>query len=267
MESSIFIALIPVIFSLVLIVITRKTVLSLLLGALIGSFLVNRDSLLGVPGYIFDSVVQALGNPWHYSALVFTISLGGVAALLQAGRGLSRLFSGVKSRRQLEVRSIGLGLLCFFDGLANSLLIGRLVRPEADRVGMSREKLAYIADTTSSAIACLAPVSTWIAMQLGLINKVFNERELSGSPYSIFLKSIPVNFYCLFSLLLLIGITLKGRDFGPMKNTVSKKPEGEDAEAPKGDLLPALYTIVILLLSVPALYYLMEVEVILPFSF
>jgi tetracycline resistance efflux pump len=65
----------------------------------------------------------------------------------------------------------GLGFVCFFDGLANSLLVGKTMLEPATRLGVSREKLAYIVDSTSSAVACVAIMSTWIAYQLSMIRE------------------------------------------------------------------------------------------------
>ncbi|MEC7235109.1 MAG: Na+/H+ antiporter NhaC family protein, partial [Verrucomicrobiota bacterium] len=89
-----------------------------------------------------------------------------------------------------------------------------LLRSAADRCGVSREKLAYLADTTASAVACLAFISTWIAFQLSMIYEGF---VLSGqsevSAYSYFFKSLPANFYCWFALIL--ALVCIWRDFNP----------------------------------------------------
>ena len=69
-------------------------------------------------------------------------------------------------KRRVQWAAYLLGLVCFFDGLANAMLVGRLMRSSAARVGLSGQKLAYLVDSTSSAVACLAVVSTWIAYQL-----------------------------------------------------------------------------------------------------
>ena len=260
-----WLAIIPVILSLVLIITTKRTTVSLLSGFVLGALIFQWEDLTQLPAYLAETALNAISSPWHYSALIFTILLGGFGSLIQAGGGLQRLFHKTTSVRGLQLRTIGLGLLCFFDGLASGVIIARVVQPIADRIGLSREKLAYLADTTSSAIACIAPVSTWIAMQLGLIGTVLSARDLDTSPYALFLHSIPLNFYCLLSLVLAVGLAVTGYDYGPMARTSANKPEGKKSAA-QSSLAPALISLIALLLSIPVLYYCFEVDALLPFS-
>lgn len=241
--------------------------MALLCGALLGGGIVVFKGKANPIHYFGELIWSSLSNSWHYSALIFTIVLGGFAALLQAGGGLSRLFQKVDSIRSLEVRVVGLGFLCFFDGLANSLLLGRLVRPIADRVGVTRERLAYLADSTSSAVACLAPISTWIAMQLGLLNKVIVEREMQVSPYSIFLKSIPLNFYCLLSLGLVLTLVITGKNFGSMAKTTPHPPEEKSSGEQTGSLAVPLISVLSLIVGIPLLYYLFSESEYFPITF
>src|SRR5690606_10093058 len=112
------------------------------------------------------------------------------------------LLRGGESPMRLQAGAAGLGLVCFFDGLANSVLVGRLVSPLAERHGVSRVKLAYIADATSSAVACVAFLSTWIAYQLSMIREGFAQLGQETNPYAWFLRSLPYNYYCWFTLLM-----------------------------------------------------------------
>lgn len=267
MELSTFITILPVIVSLALILITRKTVIALLVGALIGAIIANFEAPSSIPNHLWNALYTSLKSDWHYSAIFFTICLGAFASLLEAGGGLNKIFKNVSTRKSLELRTIGLGLICFFDGLASSVLIARLVRPMADRLGLPREKVAYLADSTSSAIACIAPISTWIAMQLGLISVVLSERALEASPYSIFLKSIPYNFYCIFTLLLTITLALKGKDYGPMATAQPVAIPSEEEQPSKSNLTAPLLSICILLISIPVLYYIFETPSFFPISF
>ena len=95
----------------------------------------------------------------------------------------------------------------FFDGLASALLTGRALRPISDQTGVSRAKLAYIVDSTGSAVACVAIMSTWIAYQLSMIREGYLVAGIEGTePFLLFIFSIPRNFYCWFTLLLVFFI-------------------------------------------------------------
>ncbi len=105
----------------------------------------------------------------------------------------------------------------FFDDYANTLIVGGTMRPITDRLRVSREKLAYIVDSTAAPIACLAFVTTWIGYQVGLIgNAVDKLPGYDEGAYSIFLGSIPYSFYPILALFFVFAITLTKRDFGPM---------------------------------------------------
>jgi tetracycline resistance efflux pump len=121
-----------------------------------------------------------------------------------------------REKVRTETALMGLGFLCFFDGLANSMVVGRVGRRLAAKAGTSPVKLAYIADTTSSAVACVALISTWIAFQLSMIAEAFAAVGQDVNPYQVFLRSIPLNFYCWFALVLLAVAIRRQFHPGPM---------------------------------------------------
>ena len=123
-----------------------------------------------------------------------------------------------KLTKKVEWSAFFLGTLCFFDGLASSLLAGRALRPLADKTGVSRAKLAYLVDSTGSAVACVAIMSTWIAYQLSMIREGFLAAKIEDSqPFMLFLYSVPRNFYCWFTLILVVLTIRKSLNFGAMK--------------------------------------------------
>lgn len=202
-------ALWPAFCALVLIVATRKAAIGLGGGLVAGVLLLHFEAPMEAPRALFaDFVFPALGGSWHVGAIVFTLVLGAFAGLLEKSGGfdtlLRRLLAGARSPQKRLLGSVyGIGLLCFFDGLANSLLTGRIARPLADRTGVSRERLAWVVDSTSSPVACVAFISTWIATQLSLIQQGLAEATFPVDPYALYFQSIPANPYCLLTLLLI----------------------------------------------------------------
>lgn len=218
----------PSLLALVAVFLTRRVLFGLLLGALAGAVLLSGGNpVAAVLGFFPDHLFPSFQSSWKVGALLFTLLLGGFAALIERGGGLRTLMarvargSGQAPARRFQFASMGLGLVCFFDGLANSMLIGRVTRSMADRIGVSRVRMAYLVDSTSSAVACVAFISTWIAFQLSLISQGLERVATPGradpGPYALFFQSIPVNFYCLFTLVLL-GVSI-GSNFviGPMR--------------------------------------------------
>jgi Na+/H+ antiporter NhaC len=144
-----------------------------------------------------------------------------------------------------------LGISIFFDDYANTLIVGNTMRPVTDRLRISREKLAYIVDSTAAPISCLAFVTTWIGYEVGLVGTAIEGIEgFNQGAYSVFLNSIPYSFYPLLALLFVFVVAYSRRDFGPMydaekraretgevlgKNAkVDGAAEGEELEPPEG---------------------------------
>lgn len=212
----------PPLVALAVIAATRHALAGLLAGGFAGAvILAGGDPWQAYLAVFSDHLAPSLASTWKTGALLFTLVLGGFAAVLERGGGfrtlLERLVRGRgDADRRFQAAALGLGLLCFFDGLANSMMVGRVGRDLADRCGTARVKLAYIVDSTSSAVACVALVSTWIAFQLAMIKEGFALAGREVNPYAEFLSSLPANFHCWFTLVLL-GVSVAARfDPGPM---------------------------------------------------
>ena len=268
----------PSLAALAMVLISRSALIGLLIGAVCGALLLAGGSFLGtIEQLVLNQFWPIFGSSWKLSAMLFTLILGGFVALVEAGGGLQGLVkkllgSGRAPHKRMQTTVFGFGLLVFFDGLANTMLIGRLLRSAADRCGVSREKLAYLADTTGSAVACLAFISTWIAFQLSMIREGFllaGKGEVSA--YSYFFKSLPANFYCWFALMLALACIW--REFNPGSMGVAERaarerpaPFGPEEAVQAGHWGLAIIPIAVLTLSIPTLTYVIGSEALLPFS-
>lgn len=262
--------------ALTVVLVSRSALVGLLAGAGCGAILLSGGSLLAVlEQLVLRQFWPIFGSSWKLSAMLFTLILGGFVALVEAGGGLQGLVRRLLGTRRaphkrMQTTVFGFGLLVFFDGLANTMLIGRLLRSAADRCGVSREKLAYLADTTGSAVACLAFVSTWIAFQLSMIREGFALAGQEASAYGYFFRSLPTNYYCWFALTL--ALVCVWREFNPgsmgaaeaKARTVVKEIEESEVRASHWGM--AIIPIAVLTLSIPVLTYLIGSEVLLPFS-
>lgn len=272
-----WLSLVPSGAALLVVFITRSALVGLLVGAMCGALLVSNGApLAAVKQLALQQFWPIFGSSWKLSAILFTLILGGFVALVEAGGGLQGLVhrllgSGRAPHKRMQFTVFGFGLLVFFDGLANTMLIGRLLRSAADRCGVSRQKLAYLADTTGSAVACLAFISTWIAFQLSMIHEGFALVGREVSAYAYFFKSLPFNYYCWFALLLaLVSIT---REFNPGSMGKAERA-ARDMPVRDEDTSPihanhwglAIVPILVLTFSIPLLTYVIGAESLLPFS-
>jgi tetracycline resistance efflux pump len=216
----------PSVLAVGLAFVTRDIYLSLFLGAFSGALLLHggnpwaafHDLLLG-------RLIPSLTDRWNISVLIFTLLMGGFVEVLNRNGGMAaltvRVMGQSRSPRRAGLGAYFMGWLVFFDGLASSMLAGKTLRPIADRAGLSREKLAFVVDSTSAPIAGLALLSTWVAYEMsvirqGLANTGDAALAEAVAPFSWLVLSLPFRFYNWFMLLLVFLLIWLMRDWGPM---------------------------------------------------
>ncbi|ADE53464.1 Na+/H+ antiporter NhaC family protein [Coraliomargarita akajimensis] len=266
--------------ALLVVLVARSAWIGLLSGAIAGSLLIHGNPLDGLVAFLSHQLLPIFTSPWKLSAIAFTLILGGFVALIEAGGGLQALVrkllgAGSAPAKRMQFTVLGFGLLVFFDGLANTMLIGRLLRSAADRSGVSRVKLAYLADATGSAVACLAFISTWIAFQLSMIREGLDAVGMEASAYHLFFKSIPTNFYCWFALVMVFVCIVREFNPGPMARYEREARAAKSAPAARLETVPsrketawwkALIPIAVLALSIPLISYWIGADEPWPFS-
>jgi Na+/H+ antiporter NhaC len=232
-DSTMVRSLWPAVVAVSSILVLRNAAFGLGCGLVAGAIVITGGDVVAAPRVLLaDHVFPALQGPWRVGALVFTLLLGAFAGLLEHSGGFAtlmhRLMSGSRDAgRRVLGGTYVVGLLCFFDGLASSLLAGRIARPLADRAGVSRERLAWVVDSTASPVACVAFISTWIATQLSLIDQGLQGAGFAADPYTMFFKSVPANAYCLLTLLLVPLAIWTGYQPRAMRRFQPVAPEDE----------------------------------------
>ena len=231
-----WITILPPILAILLAFITKEVVSSLLSGLLLGVMIVQyqKDQWLGVlqsPFVLIDTYLpqSVVPNPesgqvdrGHISILIFSVMIGGVSMLVQKNGGMSALvhklsrFANTKKKSQMLTYLMG--ILIFFDDYANTLIVGNTTRGLARKFKISKEKMAYLVDSTAAPIAALAFATTWIGAELTYISdSTKGLLDLEKSAYALFLSSIPYSFYAILTLVFIPLIVMKNIDFGPMK--------------------------------------------------
>ena len=219
--------LIPPAVAIVLAFMTKNVVVSLFVGILSGSFILNIQGI-----NIFGSLVQAfldllnralgsLADPWNAGIILQVLAIGGVINLVAKMGGAKAIAEALakraKTSKSTQLTTWLLGLLVFFDDYANALIVGPIMRPVADKMKISRERLAFIIDATAAPIAGLAIISTWIGLEVVLINDAFVGIGVEVDAFGVFLNTIPYRFYNILILAFIVITTLLMKDFGPMR--------------------------------------------------
>jgi len=203
----------------------RQIIPALFIGIWTGAWALNGFTLAGLGIGLLESfqvyIVSALADADHAAVILFSAMIGGMVGLITKNGGLAGVVETIvrfaDSARRASMATVALGMTIFFDDYANTLVVGNTMRPITDKHRISREKLAYLVDSTAAPIACIALVTTWIGYQVGLIRSALEGiPELDLNAYFVFLNAIPYSFYPLFALVLVFGVVWSGRDFGPM---------------------------------------------------
>ena len=233
--------LIPPLVAIVLAFITKNVVISFFIGILSGSFIINISgsnpfaALINAFLDVVDRAVGSLADPWNAGIILQVLAIGGVINLV-AKMGGAKAIAEALARKAKTAKSTQLitwfaGLLVFFDDYANALIIGPMMRPVADKMKISRERLAFIIDATAAPIAGLAIVSTWIGLEVGLIGDAFNGIGVEADAFGVFLNTIPYRFYNILILVFIVITSLLLKDFGPMRKAEIRARQGRSLDS------------------------------------
>ncbi|MGI9325815.1 MAG: Na+/H+ antiporter NhaC family protein [Pseudomonadales bacterium] len=203
----------------------RQVIPALFISIWFGTFLIIGPALSNLLPSLLQSVstytVKAVTDSGNATLMVFTFMIGGLVALISRNGGtrgiVAQITGWANSRQRGQLATYFMGLLFFFDDYANTLVVGKTMRPVTDVLKISREKLAYLVDSTAAPVATLALISSWIGFQLGLIDDAIKKiPTLEANAYAVFLNSLGYNFYPILTLLFVALVAYTGRDFGPM---------------------------------------------------
>lgn len=228
-----FISVIPAVLAIVLSFATKNTICALAIACFTGTTLVGITSgtpigetlLLGFPTLLKEN----LGNTDFSWVMLLNTFIGILVAYFQktgAIQGFSQWVHDKKlSRKGAQLMAWVLGMFVYFSDSFSPLFVGCTMRSITDKARISREKLAYIADSTSAPVSVLVPITGWAAYLSGLavgVGCIVTQEDASA----LFLKAIPFNFYPIFAVIL-VGLIGSGivKDFGPMKKAEKRAME------------------------------------------
>ncbi len=234
-----FLSLLPIILAVSLSLITKRATLSLLCGIFVGALILQSyHPWLAIISVIEDYLIPSLASEDNCKVIFFSLFVAATVELIRVGGGTTALVSVfsrfANTRPKALVGTWFAGLTVFFDDYANCLIVGSSMQPIADAKKISREKLAYLVDSTAAPVATLALVSTWIGYEVSLMEKALVAVGRDTDAYAFFLQGLPYRFYPILALVFGFTIAISGRDFGPML-----KAEQESLRNKKEDISSA----------------------------
>ncbi len=258
-----FWALVPPIIAIVLALISKEVYTSLFVGILVGAlFYANWNPELTINTMFFGEggMVSKLSDGWNVGILIFLVVLGILVSLMNKAGGSAAFgrwaSTHIKTRVGAQLATIALGVLIFVDDYFNCLTVGSVMRPVTDGHNISRAKLSYLIDATAAPVCIIAPISSWAA---AVTSSVPEDSGING--FTMFLNTIPFNFYALLTIVMMICIAVMKFDYGPMRThelnamkgdlfTTDNRPYGDGAvnegSNPKGKVIDLVLPVAVL---------------------
>ena len=221
-------SILPPLLAILLAIATRQVVISLGIGIWAGFCLFHSlDPLRALP-LALDGIINVFSDPGDTRVLIFTLVIGGlIATIEQMGgvRGFIRLLESsawVNNSWRAKWLAYFTGIVVFVESNITLLVAGAISRPLFDHYRISREKLAYIIDSTSAPVCILIPLNAWGAIVLGLLSSSAIE-----NPIDVFITAIPLNFYALIAIAFCAIAIWRNLDLGPMRKAEQRTAGGE----------------------------------------
>lgn len=221
-----WLTLIPAFVALVVVLWKKEVIIALLLSLFSAELLIllSTEASLGTATGLgavntLEAIVRVMTDAGNARLLLFALMVGALMAFMRYSGGVTALVNALinkgiaKNARQTRLLTFFTGVAIFIESNLSVLTAGILSRGLFDKFRLSRAELAYIVDSTSAPICILILLNGWGAYVLGLLSAY----PLTENPVSVLMQTIPLNFYPIFTLLLVLFTILTGRHFGPMK--------------------------------------------------
>ena len=228
-----FLSLLPPVIAIILALRTKQVYIALLVGIWFSWLIIKGWNPLEGTLAMIDALVGVFQSKSNTRTILFSALVGSLLIFIQYSRGVEGFINLInKKLEKLEKKKSGYarvmvqilatvtGILLFVETSISSLTVGTLYRPIFDKLKIPREKLAYIADSSSAPSSILIPLNAWGAFIMGLLIT-----QGIDKPFPLLLASIKYNFYPLLTILLVFIIIISKKDFGLMKKAEKRTKE------------------------------------------
>lgn len=222
-------SVVPPLLAIVLAILWRRPLAALFAGICCASWLLLShagaswwSALARTPWHVASELLwPQVADPTYLQIVGFTLAMIATIGVMSRSGGMQGIADAIAARargpRSAQTATWLVGVIVFFDDYASCILTGSTMRRVTDAYRVSREKLAYLVDSTAAPIASIAVFSSWIAFQVSTYAPQLPGARMGVEQgFAVFVETLPYRFYCVFTLLLAALIALSGRDFGPM---------------------------------------------------
>jgi tetracycline resistance efflux pump len=221
-----WLSVVPPVFAILLAIKTRQVFISLFIGIVAGWIIISGGNVLTGIELSIQSIIDVFKDAGNTRVIIFCALVGALITLTQTNGGVQGFVDLIQkknivtNRKRATIFSFFVGCGVFIESSISCLVTGTIFHPIYEKFKISREKLAYICDTTSSPVCILIPLNAWGAYVISLL-----EKENIPNSFSVFINTIPLNFYAILSVLFAGFIAFSYKDFGSMKNAEKRSKE------------------------------------------
>lgn len=260
-----WLSLVPPVLTIILAIATKQVYVSLLIGLITGASILSGGFLTGLTGGV-DAIAEAFESAYIVKSILFLLLIGALVKIMSRSGGIRGFVNVVtektrlvKTKKGAQLAPFAAGLLMFTEGIGSMMVAGLVGRPLCDKEGVSREKLAFICNSTGAPVALLYPFGGAGAFIMGMLGGQIESGAIKGNPLIILLSAIPFQFYTVLILLSVPAFIFFIKDFGPMKkanlNCSGKGAQTNDidkdlAESVKGEISNMIVPLAALVVSI-----------------
>ncbi len=253
-----FLSLVPPLLAIFLAIRTKQVIFSLLTGILVGWIIIEDWNVF--QGFLstLDAIMDVFKSTGNTRTVVFTLLIGALIQNIRHSGGVNGFITLIQKRlentsnpkKSLQLAAVSTGFLLFIESNISILTVGTAFRPLFDKYKLAKEKLAYLADSSSAPSCILFPLNAWGAYIMGLL-LAYDHLD----PFRALIFAIPFNFYAILTLIMVFYLAFTGKSYGPMKS-FEENPRineiGETVEDKEGNAGFMIWPLVVMVVSMPA---------------
>ena len=235
-----WLSILPPVLAIVLAIWTKQVYFSLFFGIWLGyTILAGGNPLVGLADAL-DGCIEVFESDGNTKVIAFSALVGALIAFTQHSGGVAGFVNWINSRKLVTTsRHAGvlawlIGIMIFVESSITALVTGAVCRPIFDKMKISREKLAFLCDSTSAPVCILIPLNAWGAYIIGLLGNQGYEY-----PVQTMIAAMPLNFYAILALIFTFYIAYTRKDFGPMARAEKRAMETGQVLRPGAEPLVA----------------------------
>ena len=226
-DAPTLLSLAPIVLALIISVGTRQVILGLFVGLYTGVLMLTGPAPIeSLTRLMSEHLVPQLADKYNAAVLILLAVIGGFVALMERSGGgyafAKSLASTLGSKSRTQISAWSSGIVIFFSDLGTPLIVGPAFRALFDRIGLSRQKLAYVIDATAAPVAILVPFIGWGVYIMSLLNQQVENLGLGSSDYELLLSALPYQLYAWLTLAAIPLTAIIGFDFRLMREADTK---------------------------------------------